>query len=105
MNIKINYKNKEIREFPMDVSLYEIGKEFQKDYEFPIIAARVDNVMEDLSQQLSKKATVDFYDRSSVTGNAVYSRAVHFLMIVALKKILGENIEVVATVDGEEKKD
>ena len=92
--IKVQYKNI-IKEYKEDTPLKEVAESFQKDYNFPILAARIDNVIEELSQTLTKKCQIDFYDRSSVYGHTIYSHGVQFLMIVAIKKVLGNDAEVI----------
>lgn len=95
MVIKVNFRNLETKEYPKGITLYEIGQDFQKYYNYPILVAKVDNEICDLSKTIDKKCTVDFYDRSSYVGNGVYGCSVQFLMIVAINKLLGEKVEVI----------
>lgn len=92
--IKIEYNDKIVKEYPIDTELLKIAEDFKQDYAYPILVAKVDNEIEELSYKISKKCKIKFYDRSSTLGNAVYSRGVHFLMIVAIKRILGKDAEV-----------
>lgn len=92
--IKIECKNI-IKEYPENTPLSEVANSFQSGYNFPIMVAKVDNVIEELAYNISKKCNVDFYDRSSTFGHTVYSHGVHFLMIVAMKKVLGNDAEVI----------
>ena len=48
-----------------------------------------------MAYHITKKCSVNFYDRSSTFGHTVYSHGVHFLMIVAIKKVLGSDAEVI----------
>jgi len=93
--IKVKFKDNLIKEYPLNTTLLEVSESFKKKYDYPILIARVNNVIEDLTHPLVKNCEVDFYDRSSVYGNTVYSHGVHFLMIVAIKKILGNDAEVI----------
>ena len=93
--IKVQYKNQVVKEFPENTMLLEIANSFQYDYDYPILVARVNNEVEDLSHTLVKKCDIDFYDRSSVFGNNIYSKGLHFMMIVAFKKILGNDIDII----------
>lgn len=92
--IKIECKNI-IKEYPENTPLSEVANSFQSGYNFPIMVAKVDNVIEELAYNISKKCNVDFYDRSSTFGHTVYSHGVHFLMIVAMKKVLGNDADVI----------
>jgi len=92
-NIRVTYQNI-TKEFPKETLLLDVAKSFQNDFDFPILVARVDNQMEELSKPLSKKCNIDFYDRSSVVGNSIYARGIYFLMIVAFKHVLGNDTDV-----------
>lgn len=93
--IKVEYKNGLMKEYPENTSLLEVASSFQNEFSYPILVAKVNNVIEELSYKLTKKCQIDFYDRSSTYGHTVYSHGVHFLMIVAIKKVLGNDAEVV----------
>ena len=34
--VKVNYKNDTAREFPKNITYYELSKDFQKNYSYPI---------------------------------------------------------------------
>lgn len=93
--IKVEYKEGLIKEYPENTPLSEIAHSFQSRYNYPILIAKVDNVIEELAYNITKKCSIDFYDRSSTVGHTVYSHGVHFLMIVAIKKVLGNDAEVI----------
>jgi uridine kinase len=92
--IKVEYKGELIKEYPVDTTLLEIANDFRHEYSYPILVAKVDNEIQGLGYKVTKKCKIDFYDRSSTLGNGIYSRGVHFLMIVAIKKVLGNEAEV-----------
>ncbi len=93
--IKVNYKDLETKEFQIGVSLLEISHAFERYYNYPILVGKVDNNMTELNEPITRSCTVDFYDRSSDTGNSIYGRTAQFMLVVAVKKVLGENTEVV----------
>lgn len=92
--IKVNYQNKEIKEFINETTLLEIGESFKKYYNYPILIANVNNDLVELSEKVTGKCKVDFYDRSSTVGRAVYERSACFMLIVATRKVLGEAAEL-----------
>ena len=92
--VKVNFRDIETKNFPVGTSLLEVSHSFGHYYNYPILVAKKDNEICDLRQTIDKKCYVDFYDRSSVAGNDVYSCSVQLLMIVALKKVLGEDVDV-----------
>lgn len=85
--IKVNFRDLETKEFLEGTTFYEISHSFQKYFNYPILVAKVDNHLTDLTAKLTKKCDIDFYDRSSNTGNSIYACSVQFLMTVALKKL------------------
>ena len=93
--IKINFRDLEVKEFDAGITLKEISDAFSHYFNFPILIGKVDNDMVELSESINRSYTVDFYDRSSGTGNSIYGRTCQFLLIVAVKKLLGEDVEVV----------
>ena len=92
--IKVKYKNNVIKEYPLNTPLSEVANSFKNEYDYPILIGKINNVIAELNHPLIKNCEVDFYDRSSTYGNTVYSHGVHFLMIVAVKKVLGNDTEV-----------
>ena len=92
--IKVNFRNLETKEFLEGTSLLEISKYFSKYFNYPILIARVDNNLKSLSDTISKKCDVDFYDRSHGVGNSVYSRTLQLMLIKAVKNVLGSDADV-----------
>lgn len=93
-NIKINFRDIETGEFPIDTTFREISEYFQKYFEYPILVAKVDNDIVELQEKLSKKCTVDFLDRSSLVGNHIYRKSLQFMLVLAVKRLFGESAEV-----------
>ena len=93
--IRVNYHDVETKEFMPGISLYDIADNFKGKYNYPILAASVDNHIVSLTDQLTHSARIDFYDRSSGTGNAIYGRTLQFILVVAVKKVLGDNIDAI----------
>ena len=93
--IKVDCRNGLVKEYPENTTLLEVAESFKNEFNYPIIVAKVNNVMEELSYALTRRCEVRFYDRSSVYGHTVYSHGVHFLLIVAVKKVLGNETEVI----------
>jgi uridine kinase len=93
--IKVNYKNLETKEFLTGTSLKKISESFSKYYNYPILIGKVDNNMTELNEPITRSCSIDFYDRSSGVGNSIYGRTAQFLLIVAIKKVLGNDTEVI----------
>src|SRR5574344_2378547 len=93
--IKVNFRDLIIKEFPSNTSLKEISSSFKKYFNYPIMIAKIDNNLVELSEELDKKCNIDFYDRESGVGNSIYGRSLQFLLILAVRRVLGENALVV----------
>ena len=93
-SFKVSFRGLEEKEYIKEVSLYEISNDYKKYFNYEILGAKVDNEICDLSRVINKKCDIDFFDRSSITGNTIYSSSVSFLLIVAVKKALGEDVDI-----------
>ena len=92
--IVVTYKNRDQMEFDKGVTLYEVSKHFQNYYNYPIIAARLDNDIVGLNETVTRNSDVNFYDRSSYHGNSTYGRTLQFILIVAVEELFNEKAEV-----------
>ena len=93
--IKVNFRDLEAKEYMPGITLREVADDFKIHYNYPILAASVDNHIVSLLDQLTHSSKIDFYDRSSGTGNAIYGRTLQFILVVATKKVLGENADAI----------
>jgi uridine kinase len=75
------------REYPKNISLWEISKEFAGCYPTAIVAAKVNNDITDLQASLNTDCTVDFLDLTSADGIKVYERSLTFVMIAAAQDL------------------
>lgn len=92
--IKVTFRDKETKEFPINTTLYEISRSFQKYYNYPILAAKIDNDVSNLNRAVERKCELDFYDRSSLEGNNVYASSLQFMLIVAIRRLYGNTVDV-----------
>lgn len=93
-SIKVNFRNIITMEFLEGTTFKEIGEKFQSYFEYPILVANVDNSIVDLSDKLTKKCNIDFYDRSSLVGNHIYRKSLQFMLVLAIKRLFGQDAEV-----------
>ena len=93
--IKVNYKDIEEVEFEAGVTLKEIGEKFKNHYNYPILIGMVDNDITELTEEITRSCKVDFFDRSSSLGNSTYGRTTQFMLVVAVKELYGESVDVV----------
>lgn len=93
-NIKVTFRL-ETKEFPEGTTFKDISESFKHHFTYDILAAKVDNDIVDLSETLKKKCTVDFYDRSSTLGNSIYVRSARFILILAVRNVLGSEAKLI----------
>lgn len=93
--IKVNYKDIEEIEFEAGVTLKEISEKFKNHYNYPILIGMVDNDITELTEEITRSCKVDFFDRSSSLGNSTYGRTTQFMLVVAVKELYGESVDVV----------
>lgn len=72
--------NGERKEFPEGSTLQEILSAFEFDRPQPVIAARVNNVVEGLRLRIYYNCNVEFIDYTSYEGRSVYGRSLCFLL-------------------------
>ena len=92
---KVNFRNIKTLEFEEGTSYKEIAECFKQYFNFDILAAKVDNNIVDLSDTLTKKCNIDFFDRSTEVGNRVYARSARFILVLALRNILGKEVDLI----------
>lgn len=92
--IKLKYKDRYIDDIEPETSLYEISEKIKGDYKYPIVGAKLGEYLVDLNTKVTDNDEVEFYDLSSNIGNRIYSRSLEFLVIVASKKIIGEDADI-----------
>lgn len=93
--ISVNFRDLETREFDAGMSLADIAKEFNRYFNYPVLVGKVDNHITCLTESITKNCTIDLYDRSSNLGNDVYGRTCQFLIVIAAKKLLGKDVDVI----------
>ena len=93
--IKINYRDLETKEFPKGTTLKEISESFSHYFNYPILIGKVDNEMVELSEPIIRDSKVEFYDRSSGCGNSIYGRTCQFILIAAVKELLGRDAKLI----------
>lgn len=93
--VKVSFRDTISKEFLIGTTLSEISEHFKNHYNYPILIAKLDNNIAHLSREVEKKCDVNFYDRTSVVGNAIYNNSLKFMLVVALKRVLGYDAEVI----------
>lgn len=90
---------KECIQVENDMTLFELSKLYQDNYEFPIIVAKVNGVIQELYHHVQEGSVVSFCTTKDKDGKRVYIRGMSMLLLKAIKDIVpSEQVENV-TID------
>ena len=92
--IRVNFRDKVLKEYPAGTKIKEIAKDFKDYFNYKILIAKIDNELVSLETELTRKCNIDFYDRSSSVGNGIYARSLQFVLILAVRRLLGKKARV-----------
>lgn len=86
--VKVFCKNtEETKEFQEGTFLYEVLEKFEFERPYPILAAKVNNVVEGLKFRVFNNRDIEFLDYRSYAGRSVYCRSLCFLLAKACQDI------------------
>ena len=72
-DIKVSFRGRDI--YVKEGTTYkEVGDLLKREFDFDILACCANNSFVDLDDEIKQECIVDYYDRSSIVGNRVYSR-------------------------------
>ena len=91
--IKVNI-NGQVYNYSKDITINEIYKEHQSKYKYPIILAKVNGRLKELSSHLSDDSTIEFIDLTAKEGNRVHVNGLIFVLQYAVKKIYGPGANI-----------
>ncbi len=94
-NVTITYKGKDVREVPFGTTLKELSKLYQEKLDYEIIIAKIDNDLAELGNTITRRCNIEFFDRSTNLGRCVYSASATFILVVAVKHVLGNQAHVI----------
>lgn len=77
------------------ITFEEVAKKFQSHFQGVIVVAKQNNKLKELSKKIKESGEITFYDVSDVDGMRIYHRSVSFLMVKAVKELLGLKASVV----------
>lgn len=77
------------------ITFEEVAKKFQSQFQGRIVLAKQKNKLKELSKKIKESGEIFFYDVSNIEAMRVYHRSVSFLMVKAVKQLLGLKASVV----------
>ena len=93
--INCEIKDEGMVSIPQGTSIYGLSKQFAHTKQKQILLAKVDGELQDLCLPLLFDCNVAFLDITDSNGFRAYQRSVSFLMIYAVKLLLGKKTRVV----------
>ena len=98
--IEVTINGKKYR-YTKDITLQEIYSEHQEEHRYPILLARVNNRIRELSCELKEDCEVEFLDLTTSYGNRVHVNALTFILLYAVKRLFGKaaNITIQHSID------
>ena len=91
--IEVTINDKKYK-YSRGITLQEIYMEHQENHKYPIILARVNNRLRELSYKLVENCTVEFVDLTTSEGNRVHVNGLTFVLLYAVKKLYGKGADV-----------
>lgn len=80
---------------PEGTTFAMLAEKFQKDFSSAIMLAKQGNHLRELGSKVTDTEPIVFYDLSHTDAMRVYTRGVSFLMVKAVKELLGSSVPVV----------
>ncbi len=96
--ITINGSQKEI---DYGTTLETISKDYQQDFKYDIIIAKVDGIYKELIDTITKNSEIEFLDLTHRSANSIYVNGLIYLMIYAFQQVFGKqaNLKVCHSLD------
>ena len=92
--VEVTIKDKKYT-YSKDITLQEIYMEHQVEFKYPIIIARVNNRLRELSSLIKEDSTIEFLDLTSPEGNRVHVNGLVMIVQYAIKKLFGNKANII----------
>ena len=92
--VEITIDNKTYK-YSKNITLQEIYMEHQGTHKFPIILARVNNKLKELSYEIKDNCTVEFLDLTTKEANKAHVNGLIFVMLYAIKRLYGKDANMI----------
>lgn len=92
-NIKVIVMNEEVT-VKKGITLLEISKKYQDRFKYPIVVAKVNGTIKELSEEIEKPVNIDFLDYTDPDANRIYLNGLIFLTIYAGLELWGINTKI-----------
>ena len=76
------------------VTLEEVAAQFQKEYKYPILLAKVNGITKELSCKVQDSSNIEFLDLTSKEGNRTHISGLTYILLYAVKRLYGKDANI-----------
>ena len=91
IEVKINNKT---YKYSKGITVQEILTEHQQNYKYPVILARINNRLRELSENLEEDSKIEFLDLTSSEGNRSHINGLILVLLYAIRTLYGKKATV-----------
>lgn len=91
VNVKINNK---VYPIPKGSTLEQIAQKIPQNKKYPILVAKVNNVLKELDYKINSNKVIEFSDLTESFGNRAHISGLVFVLIVAVKELYGTDADI-----------
>lgn len=98
--LTVNINDNQV-EVDYGTTLETISKNYQQNFKYDIIVAKVDGIYKELTETVTKNCKIEFFDLTYRGANSIYLNGLVYLMIYAFKQVFGSssNLKVSHSLD------
>ena len=94
--IKINVMGEEL-EVDKGLLLKDLADEYQKDFEYKIVCARVNEVITSLNTEITKPCNIEYLQSIDKTANRIYINGLIYMCLYAYKQLFGRERDFIVS--------
>lgn len=92
-SIEVTINNQKYR-VSSGVTLEEVAAQFQKEYKYPILLAKVNGITKELSCKVQASSNIEFLDLTSKEGNRTHISGLTYILLYAIKRLYGKDTNI-----------
>lgn len=92
-SIEVTINNQKYR-VSSGVTLEEVAAQFQKEYKYPILLAKVNGITKELSCKVQASSNIEFLDLTSKEGNRTHISGLTYILLYAVKRLYGKDTNI-----------
>ena len=93
MSITVTVNNQKFT-FDKGATYHDIYEKVKENYKYPAMVGRVGNFLREMGMKAKDGEDISFLDYTNEDAAIVYKRGVSFVMVKAVRDVLGEDAEV-----------